>query len=203
MNSKFYKTKILLPAISILIATFAIVPALSQQGFAQDTDAGIQVDVSRAADARLADASAFVPEISDTKPVDVLETEPKVKFRGGTEGWSLIGGYALDSGIKIEGIAVRGDDGVWQVEAKGKMTVEKREVKLVLKGTASDGNLRLYGTGILENQQEFRTYLVGNYAPTFTEGEYALGFKGAYVKFSDSGFRIPMMQVGKAFVFPP
>ena len=146
--------------------------------------------------------SSLVPEISEVKPVDIFDTEPKVKFRGGTEGWSLIGGYAFDSGIKLEGTAIRGDDGVWQVEAEGKLNVQQRNAKLVLKGEAHDGHLVLHGKGILENGPEFRIVLVGSYAPTLVEGEYALGFKGAYVNFSDNGFRIPMMQVGKVFVSP-
>ncbi|MFQ5440973.1 MAG: hypothetical protein ACE5DL_05865 [Nitrosopumilaceae archaeon] len=199
MNSQFYKNKILLPAIAILIATFAITPAISQQGFAET---GIRTDVSRVTDQKLAPASDFLPEISDVKPIDVLETEPEVKFRGGTHGWSLVGDIALVSEINIEGNATRGDDGIWQVDVVGKLKVEKRDVKLVLKGKANDGHLVLRGVGLLEGGQEFKIFLVGNYLPTLTEGEYALGFKGAYVQFSDNGFRIPMMQVGKVSVFP-
>jgi hypothetical protein len=199
MNSKFYKNKILLPAISILIATFAIVPAISQQGFAE-TD--VRTDAPRVAVVSLAGSSVLLSEISDVKPVDVLETESGVKFRGGTQGWSLVGGVALVSEINIEGTALRGDDGIWQVEAEGKLKVDKRDVKLLLKGKAYDGHLILRGTGTLEGGQEFRITLVGNYAPTLVEGEYSLGFKGAYVQFADNGFRIPMMQVGKVFVSP-
>jgi len=198
MRSKFYKNKILLPAISVLIATFAIVPAISQQGFAE-TD--IRTDAPRVAETRLADSSEFISGISDAKPVGVLETEPKVKFRGGTEGWAIVGGIALASEIHIEGTAVRGDDGAWKVDAEGNLKVDKRDVKLVLKGKAIDGHLILRGTGMLEGGQEFKIVLVGSYAPTLVEGEYALGFRGAYVQFADNGFRVPMMQVGKVFVF--
>ena len=199
MNTKFYKNSILLSAISILIATFAITPAISQQGFAE-TD--IRTDVSRVTDEKLAPESDFLSELSDARPVDILEIEPEVKFRGGTQGWSLIGNVALATEINIEGSAVRGDDGIWQVDAVGKLNVEKRDVKLVLKGKAHDGHLVLRGVGVLEGGQEFKIFLVGNYLPTLTEGEYALGFKGAYLQFSDNGFRVPMMQVGKVSVFP-
>lgn len=197
MNSKV-KNKILLPTLTVLIASFAIVPALSQQGFAETdvrTNASQNVSV-------LEDSSVLIPEISEVRPVDVFENESKVKFRGGTDGWSLVGGYALDSGIYIEGTAVRGEDGIWKVEAEGKIKVEKREAKLVLKGQAYDGHLILRGTGMLDSGPEFRISLVGNYAPTLTEGQYALEFNGAYIQFSENGFRLPMMQVGKVFVSP-
>ncbi|MDH3611488.1 MAG: hypothetical protein OEM79_06980 [Nitrosopumilus sp.] len=193
MKSKF--NSILLPALLILIA---IVPALSQQGFAQiDIRGDVPID-----NGNLADVSDFIPKISDRKPVDVLDTESKVQFRGGTNGWALVGGYALESEIHIEGTATRGDDGIWLVESVGKLDVEKREATLLLKGKAYDGHLILRGTGVLEGGQEFKVILVGTYFPTQIKGEYALGFTGAYVGFGDTGFRIPLMQVGKAFVWP-
>ena len=198
MNHKFYTNKKLLPAVTVLIATIAIIPALSGQGFAQSSVSDVRPVAPRIADISSADVSALVPEIS----VDVFETASEIKFSGATEGWSLIGGYAFESEIEIEGTAVRGDDGIWQVQAEGKLKVGDREAKLLLKGRAYDGHLRLHGTGILENGQEFRIFLVGNYAPTIVEGEYALGFRGAYVKFSENGFRIPMMQVGQVSVYP-
>jgi len=193
MNSKFEK-KILLSSLSILIATFAIAPALSQ-GFAE-TD----VRLKDSQNISELDASAFVPQITDIKPTDVLDKESKVKFRGGTEGWSLVGGNALPSEIYIEGIAVRGDDGIWKVEAQGKIKVDTRTAKLDLKGQAQDGRLILRGVGTLEGGQQFKIVLVGSYAPTLIDGEYALGFRGAWIQFGDNGFRLPMMQVGKIFV---
>ena len=198
MKSKLNKNNILLPALLILIATFAIVPALSQQGFGQTNIRGdVPIDISN-----LAKVTDFVPEISDRKPADVLDTLSKIKFRGETDGWALYGGHALDSEIYIEGTAIRGDDGIWIVEALGNLNVEKRDAELLLKGKAYDGHLILRGTGILEGGQEFKVILVGTYVPTLVEGEYALGFKGAYVGFGDTGFRILLMQVGKAFVSP-
>ena len=194
MNSKFEK-RILLP--TLLIATFAIVPALSQ-GFAE-TD----VRVTDSQNTAELDTSAFVPQISDIKPTDILDTESKVKFRGGTEGWSLVGGYVLPSEIHIEGTAVRGDDGIWQVDAQGKIKVDKRVAKLDLKGQAHDGHLVLRGVGTLEGGQQFRIVLVGSYAPTLIDGEYALEFRGAWINFGDNGFRLPMMQVGKVSVSSP
>lgn len=193
MNSKFEK-KILLSSLSILIATFAIVPALSQ-GFAE-TD----VRVKDSQNISELDVSALVPQITDIKPTDVLDKESKVKFRGGTEGWSLVGGYALPSEIHIEGTAVRGDDGIWKVQAQGKLKVDTRDAKLDLKGQAQDGHLVLRGVGTLEGGQQFKIVLVGSYAPTLIEGEYALGFRGAWIQFGDNGFRLPMMQVGQVFV---
>ena len=192
MNEK----KILLPALSILIATFAIVPALSQ-GFAE-------TDV-RVADSRNiieVDAANLFPQVTDVKPTDVLDRESKVEFRGGTQGWSLYGGNALATEIHIKGTAVRGDDGIWQVEADGKIKVEQRVAKLVLKGQAQDGNLILRGLGTLEGGQQFKIVLVGSYAPTLKDDQYALGFSGAWIQFGDNGFRLPMMEVGKVFVSP-
>jgi len=193
MNSKFEK-KILLPALTILIATFAIVPALSP-GFAE-TD--VRVTDSRSiSDVNTTD---LFPQVTDVKPTDVLDKESKVKFRGGTEGWSLVGGYALPTEIHIEGTAVRGDDGIWQVEAQGKIKVDEREAKIDLKGQAQDGQLILRGVGTLEGGQQFKIILVGSYAPTLVDEQYALGFRGAWIQFGENGFRLPMMEVGKVFV---
>ena len=174
--------------------------------YAQTTDA-VRPDLVRPTDVSVSDVlvsdiSTIVPEISDVKPTDVFEVYPQVKFSGETDGWSIIGGYAFETKIYIEGKAVRGDDGKWKVKAEGKMKIEDRDVKLLLKGKAYNGHLRLHGTGVLDSGLEFRIHLSGSYAPTLVENEYALGFKGAYVKFSDNGFRIPLMQVGKASVYP-
>jgi len=188
MNKKFNNKK-LLPVIGV-IAAIALMPILSTQGFAQVTDANVTT----------IDPRDFT---SDVLPTDVLETYPEVQFRGGTEGWALVGGYAFPSEIGLHGTAVRGDDGVWHLKAEGELLVGEREATLVLRGAAHDGHLRLHGTGTLgEDGPEFRIVLRGNYAPTTVEGDYALTFNHSFVSFADSDVRIPLMQVGKVHVEP-
>ncbi len=174
--------------------------------YAQTTDAA-QPDLVRPTDSAvtdvlISDISDIAPELSDVKPTDVFEVHPQVEFKGETQGWAIIGGYAFETSIYIEGTAVKRTDGKWKVKAEGTMKVEDRDVKLLLKGKAFDGKLRLHGSGVLDSGLEFRISLVGNYAPSLVENEYALGFKAAKIKFSEDSIRIPLMQVGKAYVYP-
>jgi len=197
MNHKFIKQNLLLPAIVVLVATLGVAPAISESAFAQRQDADKRQDSEVRQDRKRVD-STILFQTSDVRAVDVLENANEVEFSGKTEGWAIIGVHAVKSEIEIEGTAAR-EDGIWHVDANGTLEVGDREVDFVLKGRANNGHLRLHGTGALDDTQ-LRIVLVGNYAPIHIEGEYTLGFKGAYVKFSQGGFRIPLMQVGTVTV---
>ena len=127
----------------------------------------------------------------------------EVEFRGGPDGWAIIGGQAYASEIGITGNAVRQDNGVWKVKSEAKIIVGDRHATLDLKGKAVNGKLRLHGTGTLDSGDSFRIILRGHYAPINGQaGDFALDWSTAKIQNMENGIRIPLFQDGIVHVQP-
>ena len=153
----------------------------------------------------------FVPENVSSVKTDALldvssespDRQAEVQFRGGTDGWAIIGGQAYPSEIGLAGNAVHQGNGVWKVKSEAKISVADRDVPLELKGKAVNGKLRLHGTGTLDDGDSFRVILRGHYAPVHDHpGEFVLDFSTAKIQNMENGFRIPLSQNGIVFVEP-
>lgn len=155
--------------------------------FAEDTGIDfIHDNVSSANTDALLDVSSESPD-----------RQAEVQFRGGTDGWAIIGGQAYASEIDLIGNAVYQENGVWKVKSEAKISVADRDVTLDLKGKAVNGKLRLHGTETLDNGDSFRVILRGHYAPVYDQpGEFVLDFSTAKIQNIENGFRIPLSQNG-------
>ncbi len=121
----------------------------------------------------------------------------QVQFRGGTDGWAIIGGQAHTAEIGISGNAVRADNGVWKIKSEAEITVGDRHATLELKGKAVHGKIKLHGTGTLDSDESFRIILRGHYAPVYNEqGEFVLAFTAAKIQLMENGVHIPLIQSG-------
>ncbi len=135
--------------------------------------------------------------------VESPDRHAEVEFRGGTDGWAIIGGQAYASEIGITGNAVRQDNGVWKVKSEAKIIVGDRHATLDLKGKAVNGKLRLHGTGTLDSGDSFRIILRGHYAPINGQpGDFALDWSTAKIQNMENGIRIPLFQNGIVHVQP-
>ena len=168
------KSKQMIPAIFALVAIVAV--AFSPTALAVEDKPN--------------DAIKESPEIDTTD-------KPQVKFRGGTDGWAVIGNQAHESKIAMTGKAIRADNGVWKVTSEAEIKVSDRHAKLELKGKAVDGKIRLHGTGILDSGEAFRIGLSGTYTPVFNQpGDFVMVFNNAKIQFMDNGVNIPLIQSG-------
>jgi len=132
-------------------------------------------------------------DVSDESP----DRQAEVKFRGGTDGWAIIGGQAYTSEIGLSGNAVHQGNGVWKVKSEAEIIVGDRHAKLDLKGKAVNGKLRLHGTGTLDSGDSFRIILRGHYAPINGQaGDFALDWSTAKIQNMENGIRIPLFQDG-------
>ena len=135
--------------------------------------------------------------------VESPDRQAEVEFRGGTDGWAIIGGQAYASEIGITGNAVHQDNGVWKVKSEAKIIVGDRHATLDLKGKAVNGKLRLHGTGTLDSGDSFRIILRGHYAPINGQaGDFALDWSTAKIQNIENGIRIPLFQDGIVHVQP-
>jgi len=135
--------------------------------------------------------------------VELPDRQAEVEFRGGTDGWAIIGGQAYASEIGITGNAVRQDNGVWKVKSEAKIIVGDRHAKLDLKGNAVNGKLRLHGTGTLDSGDSFRIILRGHYAAINGQaGDFVLDWSTAKIQNMENGIRIPLFQNGIVHVQP-
>ncbi len=138
-------------------------------------------------------------DVSDESP----DRQAEVKFRGGTDGWAIIGGQAYTSEIGLSGNAVHQGNGVWKVKSDAKIIVGDRHATLDLKGKAVNGKLRLHGTGTLDSGDSFRIILRGHYAPIHGQsGDFALDWSTAKIQNMENGVRIPLFQDGVIHVNP-
>ncbi len=142
-----------------------------------------------------------IEEVSVNAIQDIPTTDTpdraQVQFRGGTDGWALIGGQAHTAEIGISGNAIRADNGVWKIKSDAEISVGDRHATLELKGKAVHGKIKLHGTGTLDSGESFRIILRGHYAPVFEEpGEFVMGFKTAKIQFMENGIRVPLVQSG-------
>jgi hypothetical protein len=128
----------------------------------------------------------------------------EVQFRGGTDGWAIIGGQAYTSEIGLSGIAVHQGNGVWKVKSTAVITVgDRHDIPLDLKGKAVNGKLRLHGTGTLDGENSFRIILIGKYAPINGQpGDFVLDWSAAKIRNMETGIRIPLFQDGIIHVEP-
>jgi hypothetical protein len=144
----------------------------------------------------LAVEEVSVDTIQDTPAIDTSD-RAQVQFRGGTNGWALIGGQAHTAEIGISGNAVRADNGVWKVTSEAEITAGDRHATLELKGKAVHGKINLHGTGTLDSGEAFRIILKGHYAPVYEEpGAFVMSFNTAQIQFMENGVRIPLIQSG-------
>ncbi len=135
--------------------------------------------------------------------VESPDRQAEVEFRGGTDGWAIIGGQAYASEIGITGNAVHQGNGVWEVKSEAKIIVGDRHATLDLKGKAVNGKLRLHGTGTLDSGDSFRIILRGHYAPINGQtGDFALDWSTAKIQNMENGIRIPLFQDGIVHVKP-
>lgn len=161
--------------------------------FAEYADIGFVPD-----NVSLEKTDAFL-DVSSESPVD----KDVVQFRGGTNGWVIIGGLAYDSKIGMTGKAIHQGNGVWKVKSLANITIENRPATLELKGKAVDGKLRLHGTGTLDGGDPFRIILRGHYASIYDQpGDFVLDWSVAKIQNTDNGFRIPLAQDGVIHVEP-
>ena len=173
------KKQSLLLAIPV-IAAIALIPWATSDVFAQ----GVNTDV--AADA-----------LTDIATVHSPDRMSEVKFRGGTDGWAIIGGQAFSSEIGISGNAIHQRNGVWKVNAEAEITVADKHAKLDLKGKAAHGKLRLHGTGTLDSGEQFRIFLRGHFAPVYDQpGDFVVAFTAAKIRLMETGVKIPLIQDG-------
>ncbi len=131
--------------------------------------------------------------------IPVIDTHDRaqVQFKGGTDGWAIIGGQAHTAEIGISGNAVRADNGVWKIKSEAEITVGDRHATLELKGKAVHGKIKLHGTGTLDSGESFRIILRGHYAPVYNEqGAFVLAFNTAKIQLMENGVRIPLIQSG-------
>jgi hypothetical protein len=129
--------------------------------------------------------------------------QAEVQFRGGTDGWAIIGGQAYTSEIGLSGNAIHQGNGVWKVTSEAKIVVGDRHAKLDLKGKAVNGKLRLHGTGTLDSGDSFRIILIGKYAPINGQsGDFVLDWSAAKIQNMQNGLRIPLFQNGIVNVEP-
>ena len=188
-NTKKHSLLLALPVLAALV--FGTIG--TSNAFAEDASFGIVPDL-----VSLEKTDAF-SDISSESPVD----KAVVQFRGGTDGWAIIGGQAYDSKIGITGKAIHQGNGVWKIKSLGDIAVENRHVTLELKGKAVDGKLRLHGTGTLDGGEPFRIILRGNYAPIYDQpGDFVLDWSMAKIQNMENGFRIPLAQNGVIHVEP-
>lgn len=188
-NTKKHSLLLALPVLAALVfGTLGISSA-----FAEDANIGVVPE-----NVSLEKTDAFL-DVSSESPVD----KAVVQFRGGTDGWAIIGGQAYDSKIEMTGKAVHQGNGVWNVKSIVEITVENRHATLELKGKAVDGKLRLHGTGTLDGGEPFRIILRGNYAPIYEQpGDFVLDWSVAKIHNMDNGIRIPLAQDGVIHVKP-
>jgi hypothetical protein len=138
-----------------------------------------------------------VDAVQNIPAVDTTDRSPEIQFRGGTDGWAIIGGQAHEAEIGINGNAVRADNGVWKVKSEGEISIGDRHAKLELKGKAVDGKIKLQGNGTLESGEAFRIILRGHYVPLFDEqGSFVMAFTTAKIHFMGNGVPIPLIQSG-------
>ena len=131
------------------------------------------------------------------------DRQAEVQFRGGTDGWAIIGGQAYTSEIGLTGNAIHQGNGVWKVKSEAKITVGDRHATLDLKGKAVNGKLRLHGTGTLDSGDSFRIILRGHYASINGQsGDFALDWSTAKIQNMENGIRIPLFQNGIVHVEP-
>ena len=182
-----------------LLFTLLVLAALvfgtlgSTNAFAEDADIGFIPDNV---------SSERIDAFLDVSP-ETLDKKAEVQFRGGTDGWAVIGHQAYDSKIELTGNAVYQGNGIWKVKSYADITVENRHAELELKGKAVNGKLRLHGTGTLDGGDSFRIILRGNYAPIYDQpGDFVLDWKTAKIQNMENGFRIPLAQVGEIYVKP-
>ena len=154
---------------------------------------------------------SLVPDnVSSVRTDTLLDVSPEstnrqseVQFRGGTDGWAIIGGQAYTSEIGLSGNAVHQGNGVWKVTSEAKIVVGDRHAKLDLKGKAVNGKLRLHGTGTLDSGDSFRIILIGKYAPINGQsGDFVLDWAAAKIQNMQNGLRIPLFQDGIVHVEP-
>ena len=188
-NTKKHSLLLALPVLAALV--FGTIG--TSNAFAEDASFGIVPDL-----VSLEKTDVF-SDVSSESPVD----KAVVQFRGGTDGWAIIGGQAYDSKIGITGKAIHQGDGVWKIKSKADIAVENRHATLELKGKAVDGKLRLHGTGTLDGGEPFRIILRGNYAPIYDQpGDFVLDWSMAKIQNMENGFRIPLAQDGVIHVEP-
>ncbi len=164
------------------------------------TDAfGESSNISLAPDNVSSDRTDALLDVSIESP----DRKAEVEFRGGTDGWAIIGGHAYASKIIIHGTAVHQDNGVWKVKSDAEISVGDRHATLDLKGKAVNGKLRLHGTGTLDSGDSFRIILRGHYAPISGQpGDFVLDWSTAKIQNMENGIRIPLFQDGIIHVQP-
>ena len=185
--------KKLLVALPVLLA-IAMAPAATGNVFAQNADVDVSSDI----------AIDVAPSLGrDATPSDTPDRKAEVKFRGGTDGWALIGGQAYVSDIAIEGNAIHQGKGVWNIASEAKIAVDERHATLDLKGKAHNGKIRLHGSGTLDTGEPFRIFLRGHYAPIAdSPGDFVLAFSAAKIQNMENGIKIPLIQHGIIHVEP-
>jgi hypothetical protein len=173
------KKQSLLLAIPV-IAAIALIPWATSEVFAQDANIDVAIDAQ-----------------TDVAVRDSPDRRGEVVFRGGTEGWAIIGGQAFISEIGIGGKAMHQGNGVWKVNSEAEITVGDRHATLDLKGKAAHGKLRLHGTGTLDNGEPFRIFLAGHFAPVYGHpGDFVVAFTAAKIHNMETGVKIPLIQDG-------
>ena len=138
----------------------------------------------------------------DVRPYDMSPDRPAdLTFTGEAAGWTIIGGYALESKTILNGEAwhIRGD--VWKIHSKGTLEVANRSVDVEFKGFANGHRLTLFGTGYI-GEDPIRVFIRGHYAPTVDYGVFAIAFNQMGVQNQNTGAKFTMAQVGEVIVTP-
>ena len=183
----------------LLLFTIPVLAALVFGSFGTTDAFAEYANISLVPDNVSSDRTDALLDVSVGSP----DRQAEVEFRGGTDGWAIIGGQAYASEIGITGNAVRQDNGVWKVKSEAKIIVGDRHATLDLKGKAVNGKLRLHGTGTLDSGDSFRIILRGHYAPINGQaGDFALDWSTAKIQNMENGIRIPLFQDGIVHVKP-
>jgi hypothetical protein len=138
----------------------------------------------------------------DVRPYDISPDRPAdLTFTGEAVGWTMIGGYALESKTILNGEAwhIRGD--IWKIHSKGTLQVNDRTVEVEFKGFANGHRLTLHGTGYI-GEDPIRVFIRGHYAPTADYGIFAIAFTQMGVQNQNTGAKFIMAQVGEVIVTP-
>jgi len=138
----------------------------------------------------------------NVRPYDIPpDRQADLTFTGEASGWTLIGGYALESSTILNGEAwhIKGD--IWKIHSKGALHVGDRTVDVEFKGFANGHRLILHGTGYV-GEDPIRVFIRGHYAPTVDYGIFAIAFNQMGVQNLNTGAKFTMAQNGDVTVTP-
>ncbi len=140
--------------------------------------------------------------VKDGVRPDDVDRIADLTFTGQTDGWTILGGTAFKSTIALSGEAYHMKGENWKIKSVGDIKVADRTAKLDLTGHARGDKIMLHGTGTLNSGEAIKLTLKGHFAPTSDKNVFAIAFTHAGIHYTETGVRVPLMQVGSVTVTP-